>query len=168
MIICRWYEAAKSPLHPWEYSASRWRRLHVDNVGPFMGCIYLLIVDSHTKSLDVFHNHNKTTWNTVARSRSCFATHGQSDCVVSYNSPIFTSEEFREFTSSCGIRYIFASMYGLAKRGVQSFKEGMTRMQPGPLQTCLRRRLSTALNRLLKCYFVEVETWVDSPERTMI
>ena len=68
--------------------------------------------------------------------------HGLPDCIVSDNGPTFTSEEFREFTSANGIRHIFAapndpSSNGLAERAVQSFKEGMKRMQHAPLQLCL-------------------------------
>ena len=129
----------QSTIHSWEYSTSRWRRSHLDLVGPFMGCIFLKTVASLTKWLDVFRDQNKMTRNIVDRPRSCFASHGLSDCIVSYSGPSFTREEFREFTSSSGIRYTFASINGLAKRAVQSFKEDMTSMQPGPLQTCLTR-----------------------------
>ena len=95
--------------------------------------------------------------NTVARLKSCFATHGQPECVVSDNGPGFTSDEFRKFTSTNGMQHTFAALYhlstyGLAERAVQSFKDVMIRMQPAQLQLCLTRwpsnyRLSPRLTR---------------------
>ena len=40
-------------LHPWEWPSEPWSRLHVDFAGPFMGHMYLILVDAHSKWLDV-------------------------------------------------------------------------------------------------------------------
>ena len=39
--------------HPWECPSQPWSRLHIDFAGPFMGHMYLIIIDSHSKWLDV-------------------------------------------------------------------------------------------------------------------
>ena len=36
-------------LHPWEWPAHPWQRIHVDFAGPFLGTMFLVVVDSHSK-----------------------------------------------------------------------------------------------------------------------
>lgn len=40
-------------LHPWEWPDRPWSRLHIDFAGPFIGRMFLILVDSHSKWLDV-------------------------------------------------------------------------------------------------------------------
>lgn len=42
-----------APLHPWEWPAKPLTRVYVDHAGPFLGKVFLVLVDSHAKSL--FH-----------------------------------------------------------------------------------------------------------------
>jgi len=42
---------ASAPLHPWEWPHMPWSRVHIDYAGPFLGRMFLLIVDSHSKLL---------------------------------------------------------------------------------------------------------------------
>ena len=44
---------APAPLHPWEWPRGPWSRIHADYTGPFMGQMFLLLVDAHTKWMDV-------------------------------------------------------------------------------------------------------------------
>ena len=41
------------PLHPWEFPAQAWSRLHVDFAGPFRGKLFIVLVDVHSKWLEV-------------------------------------------------------------------------------------------------------------------
>jgi len=43
----------KAPLHPWEWPIQPWGRLHLDFAGPFIGHMYLVIVDAHSKWMNV-------------------------------------------------------------------------------------------------------------------
>ena len=43
------FEAPTVPLHPWEWPIEPWQRIHVDYAGPFMGHMFLIIVDAHSK-----------------------------------------------------------------------------------------------------------------------
>lgn len=43
-----------APLHPWEWQESPWSRIHVDYAGPFLGEMFLLIVDAHSKWMDIY------------------------------------------------------------------------------------------------------------------
>ena len=42
-----------APLDPWEWPATPWSRIHLDFVGPYLGHMYLVLVDAHSKWMDV-------------------------------------------------------------------------------------------------------------------
>ena len=42
-----------APLHPWDWPKMPWQRVHIDFAGPFMGKMFLIIVNSHSKWLEV-------------------------------------------------------------------------------------------------------------------
>ena len=44
---------AKAPLHPWEWPTQPWTRLHMDHAGPIHGKLFLILVDSHSKWMEV-------------------------------------------------------------------------------------------------------------------
>ena len=56
---------APDPVHPWEWTAKPWSRLHLDYAAPFMGEMFLLIVDAHSKWMDVYITHTSTSQITV-------------------------------------------------------------------------------------------------------
>ena len=120
----------QAPLHPWNFPASPWERLHADFAGPFLGQMYLIVVDAFSKWLEVVPLSSATSLNTVDSLRNIFATHGLPKMLVSDNGPQFTSSEFQAFMRNNGIKHICSSPYhpstnGLAERAVQSFKEHM-------------------------------------------
>ena len=47
------HNLATSPLHPWEFPKQQWERLHADFVGPFLGKMFLIVVYSYSKWLEV-------------------------------------------------------------------------------------------------------------------
>lgn len=137
-----------APLHPWEWPRRPWSRLHMDYAGPFMGRMFLVIVDAHSKWLDIHAMHSATTSATVEKLRQTFATHGLPDIIVSDNGSNFTSAEFEEFLRRNGIKHIRSAPFhpssnGLAERAVQSFKNAMKRMTDGTVETKLSRFLLT-------------------------
>ena len=71
-----------------------WRRLHVDYAGPFLGKMLLIVVDAHSKWIDVEIVNSATAPVTVEKVRKIFATHGLLTTVVSDNGAVFTSEVF--------------------------------------------------------------------------
>ena len=122
---------APAPLHPWEWLARPWARVHIDHAGPFLGKNFLVIVDVHSKWLEVI---------------PIFATHGLPEMLVSDNGPSFVSSEFQEFMQKNGIRHVKCVPYhpasnGLAERAVQTFKEGLKKVTQGDIQTRLARFL---------------------------
>ena len=43
----------QAPLHPWAWPMFPWQRVHVDFAGPFMGKMFLLVIDSHSKWVEI-------------------------------------------------------------------------------------------------------------------
>ena len=46
--------STKVQLHPWEWPAEHWARVHIDFFGPFLGKQFFIHVDAHSKWVDVF------------------------------------------------------------------------------------------------------------------
>ena len=121
---------ASAPLHPWEWPTKPWTRLHIDYAGPFLGKMFLVVVDAHSKWLEVDMVPSATSHHTINKLRAMFATHGIPEVLVSDNGTAFTSSEFQEFTKQNGIRHVTSAPYhpssnGLAERYVQTFKNAM-------------------------------------------
>ena len=110
------------------------------------GCIwtllnrmFLVVVDAHTKWIEVFPMSNLTSFSTIQQFRTLFAQFGIPRTVVTDNGPCFISEEFREFMDKNGIHHIHSSPYHpaskeLAERVVRGFKEGLKKMKEGTIR----------------------------------
>ena len=137
---------AVAPLHPWEWPTRPWARIHIDFAGPFLGKQFLVVVDAHSKWLEVVPVQNITSQTTISALRAIFATHGLPELLVSDNGASFTSTEFQEFMKRNGIRHVTSAPYhpasnGLAERSVQTFKDGLKKTTVGDLSTRLHRFL---------------------------
>ena len=114
--------------------------------GPFMGHMYLILVDSHSKWLVVQVMQTITAAKTVNKLRSTFATHELPKSVVSDNGPSFMSEEFKTFMQLNGIRHIKSAPYhpstnGLTKRAIQTVKQGLRQMDGASVEEKLSKVL---------------------------
>jgi len=97
---------------------------------------FLVIVDVHTKWLEIY----------VTQSGETFATLGLPETVVSDTGSGFTSVEFQQFMKQNGITHVKTSLYhlssnGLAEIAVQTFKTAMKRMSSGSVENKLARFL---------------------------
>ena len=133
-------------LHPWEWPKKPWTRLHADYAGPFLGKMFLIIIDSYSKWMEVHITNSATSAITIDKMRSSFATFGLPEILVTDNGTNFTSAEFEEFLKANGIRHTRTAPYhpasnGLAERAVQSFKLGMKKITAGSLETRVARFL---------------------------
>lgn len=120
----------KAELHPWEWPSHPWHRLHIDYAGPVQGKYFLVVVDAHSKWVEIFPTNGPSTAETVKALRHCFCQLGLPVTVVSDNGPCFTSKEFKDFLDSNGIRHVTSAVYkpstnGLAERMVQTFKSAL-------------------------------------------
>ena len=132
-------DPAKAPLHPWEFPSYPWGRVHIDHAGPFMGQLFLLLVDAHSKWVEVHTVKSTSSDETIKTLKKIFATHGLPKQIVSDNGTSFTSAEFSQFVKRNGIQHSLVSPYhpssnGLAERAVQTFKNSMKKLE-GPMES---------------------------------
>ena len=40
---------SRAPLHPWEWPSQPWSQFHLDFAGPFLGHMYLVLVNAYSK-----------------------------------------------------------------------------------------------------------------------
>ena len=137
-----------APIQPWHWPSRPWSRLHIDYAGPFLNKMFLIVIDSYSKWIDAFPVSAATSFVTIDKLRTCFATHGIPQVVVSDNASQFVSAEFQEFLKHNHIKHIRAPAYhpssnGLAERAVQIFKNGMKSFKSGSIETKLARFLFT-------------------------
>ena len=59
-----------APLQPWEWPQRPWARVHVDYAGPFMNKYFLLLVDAHSKWIEVRPVNNATSTVTIDQLRT--------------------------------------------------------------------------------------------------
>lgn len=93
-----------------------------------MGKMFLIVVDSHSKWLEVELMHSITSEATIEKLRDIFARYGIPQQLVSDNGPQFTAQEFSEFAKANGIKHTLVAPYhprsnGQAERFVQTFKQ---------------------------------------------
>ncbi|KAK3793006.1 hypothetical protein RRG08_032268 [Elysia crispata] len=119
-----------SPLHPWIFPDSPWHRVHIDYAGPFMGHMFLIVIDAHSKWAEVVPTDSSTSSKTIDILLTIFARFGLPKQIVSDNAPNFTSDEFKNFVRSNAIKHITSAPYhpatnGIAERFAQIFKNAM-------------------------------------------
>ena len=143
-------EARKSPPHaplnPLEWPDRPWIRVHVDYAGPFMGHMFLILIDAHSKWMEVYPTSSSTSAVTIERLKQSFASFGLPEQLVTDNGPAFVSDEFQQFMKINGIQHIRTSPHhpasnGQAERAVQVFKSGIKKIQDGTMSTKLARFL---------------------------
>lgn len=81
----------KGPISPWEWPGKPLTCIHIDYAGPFLGEMFLLAVDAHSKWLEDFPVHTANSATTTEHLREVFSTHGLSHTVTSDNAAIFMS-----------------------------------------------------------------------------
>ena len=54
-----------APLHPWCWPTRPWTPLHVDFAGPMEGKMFLIVIDAHSKWIEVFPMVTATTLTTT-------------------------------------------------------------------------------------------------------
>ncbi|MCP4261893.1 MAG: transposase family protein, partial [Planctomycetes bacterium] len=120
--------------HPWAKATAPFQRVHVDFAGPFLGSMWLLLVDAYSKWPEIIQmNANTTSRATIRALRSIFARTGIAMTLVSDNGPQFISEEIEDYLRSSGIKHVTVPTYspksnGICERLVQTFKGALKKM----------------------------------------
>ena len=92
--------------------------LHIDHAGPFLGKYFFILIDSHSKWLEV-HIVNSTSLEvTIQKLQQIFSTNGLPEQIISDNGPASTSHEFKECMKQCGIHHICTSPYNPSSNGL--------------------------------------------------
>lgn len=128
----------------WNWPSGPWRRLHMDYAGPFMGHMFLVLIDSYSKWLEVFPLKTASTEAMIQCLRSVFATHGLPEHIVTDNGTQFTSMEFQEFLRRNGSKHTtppgHPATNGMAKRYDGFVKNHLKKMSDATslLRNCVR------------------------------
>ena len=125
---------AKSIPHPWRSAEEPWQRIHLDFAGPYKGSMWLIVVCSYSKWIEVVDMLNNTTSTKVIKElRKMFTRFGLPKILVSDNGPQLTSHEFQNFCAKNGIQHVTIPCYhpasnGMAESIVGKFKAAMNKM----------------------------------------
>ena len=116
-----------APIHPWHPTQKPWSRIHIDHAGPFMGKLFLVIVDSYSKWVEIAIVPSTSAKCNIKVLTNCFSRFGLPDMIVSDNGTGFTSHEFQKFCSQNGVKHVKISprhprSNGLAEKTVQMLK----------------------------------------------
>ena len=108
-----------------------------------MGKMFLVLVDAHSKLLEVVVVSSPSSQQAITALRNIFSKHGLPEMLVSDNGSAFTSIEFQTFVGGNGIWHVRSAPYhpssnGQAERVVQTFKEAILKTT-GDVQTRLAR-----------------------------
>ena len=127
------------PMKPWKWPSTPWSRIHLDFTGPFLGHMFLIIIDAYSKWLEVRIMKSTTSSAIITTLCSIFAQFGLPSIIVTDNARNFTSTEFESFLNRNGIKHLSSPAYhpssnGLAERAVQSFKQSLLKLTTGSIE----------------------------------
>ena len=134
-----------APLHPWIWPNQPWSHLHIDHAGPFMVKLFLVVVDAHSKWLEVKIISSTSSQATI---HAIFAIHGLPDIIVSDNGTAFTSSEFNDFVQKNGIRHQTHQVTTLPSCIKWSSRKGCTDFQ-GRFKEVLQGRFGNPSHSIL-------------------
>ena len=145
--------SAKVPLQPWPWARRPMQRIHIDFAKKY-GVTFFIIIDSHTKWIEVFIMSKTTAGETIAKLRSIFSRFGIPEELISDNGPPFSSEEFVKFCQELGIKIHKIAPYhpasnGQAERAVQIIKAALLKKS---LDKQSNDDLQSQLDKLLFTY----------------
>jgi len=107
-----------APLIPWNWPSHPWSRLHLDYAGPFLGHMWLLIIDAHSKWLEIFQMMSTTSAATIQYLRDAFARFALPERIVTDNAPNFFITEFSHFLKQNGVKHTTSAPYHPASNGL--------------------------------------------------
>ncbi|RWS20675.1 hypothetical protein B4U80_08277, partial [Leptotrombidium deliense] len=135
----------KVPTHPRIWPQQPWIHVHAD-IGTIDNSNYLILIDTHSKWMEVHHLQRTTSNFIIGCLRQMCATHGIFEEITTDNGPQFVSVEFEEWCKRNGVRHTTSTPYhpasnGIAERAVQTFKQGFKKQTVECKHTRLQRFL---------------------------
>ena len=119
-----------APLQVCDWPQNPWQRQHADYAGPVEGRYILVVIDAHSKWIEVAVTRLQTALATVNAMRRQFATHGIQQKCVTDNGPCFASKEFTTFLETNGVESVLSTLYqpatnGLAEKGCKRLSKAL-------------------------------------------
>ena len=107
--------------------------MHLDYAGAYHNEMFLIIVDSFSKWIDVIPSSSATSDETIKKLRIVFTNFGLPEQIVTDNGSALTSKEFETFLQRNGIQQIRTAPYHPASNGrgektIQTFKTTLNKM----------------------------------------
>lgn len=123
-----------APLHSWPWPVEPWSRLNIDFLGPFQNKYYLVVIDAHSKWIEVEKVNTTSAVIVIQCLRQLFARFGLPKRIVSDNGPPFSSAEFERYLKGNGIKHTLIAPYhpasnGAAENAVRSVKRALKKAQ---------------------------------------
>lgn len=117
-----------APLHSWSWPDEPWSRLNVDFLGPFRGKYFFILIDAHSKWIEVECVPSTSAKAVIACLRRIFCRFGLPKRIVSDNGPPFTSAEYMSYLEKNGIKRVLVAPYhpssnGAAENAVRLIKQ---------------------------------------------
>jgi len=84
-------------LCPWQWLTWPWSCIYIDFAGPMDNHTFLVIIDAHSKWIEVFSMNSTTSTANIQVFRTTFSWYDLPESIVSNNGPQFTSSEFAQF-----------------------------------------------------------------------
>ena len=72
-------------MHPWDWPEHPWQCIHLDCAGPINDKMFLIVVDTHPKWMEVEIVHSATSQATTEGPRMIFARFGLPEVMVTNN-----------------------------------------------------------------------------------
>ena len=118
----------RAVFHVWDWPDKPKDRVHADFLGPVEGQMYLIIVDAHSKWVEIKVMKDVTASTTIEALKEYLVNWGIPFKLVTDNGPTFTSSEFADFMNRLGVKHILVApdhpaSNGLAENAVRSFKD---------------------------------------------
>ena len=123
----------KVAVSPWKWPQKPTQRLHADFAGPINNFYYLIILDAHSKWVDLAQMKSITSDKVITVFQSYISQWGIPITLVTDNGKSFDSELFQSFLSYYNIKHVPTSIYspysnGAAENAVRSFKKALKKL----------------------------------------
>ena len=149
---CQAMKAPDQEYREWPQTSECLQRIHLDFAGPFLGKMFMVTVDAHSKYpfVSVMDVGNTTSKSVISALREIFCIEGLPVTIVTDGGPQFTSKEFGNFCSSLAVSHVVSPSFhpasnGEAERFVQTLKTGLLKNCSGGVYSRihLQKLLST-------------------------
>ena len=91
------------PMHPWDWPEYPWQQIHLDYAGPINGKMFLILIDAHSKWMEVEIVNFATSQATIVRLRAIFLDLGCQKwwlLTMGHVSPVVNSKSLHNIIAS--------------------------------------------------------------------